>query len=410
MKKILTYTIPIWLAMIINSFLGITDFWFLSKISQEYMSVVGIAYIPFSFISSLIVGVGIEANRATARGNKVNFRRILILVLSISSLLAIVAYSFSTYLLFFSWNNPMYTEIKTYFSIICYSLIPTSVLYICTGILRGKGLSHKTIKFSLLAVISNFILDYLFIKTSFFKSPLIGCAVATVISDCSVALIYVIYFIKMGFADADEMNLHRFINNAFTNSMEKFFSVSTIQIVSNIFLVNIDVIYSAVYFGLDRFFAPIMLFSYSFFEWILYSKSRHIHTGKNIYFFYFGLLIIYDLFLIRFMELNTVGITYSLIYVCYQFMFFIERALVADFFAEENGKIVNSVVLAKNILFLITLSVILGLNRLSLISFGIISFFFLFLEVGFLAFIQSKINIETAFPKYKHVKIHKNNS
>ncbi|HDR8488821.1 TPA: polysaccharide biosynthesis C-terminal domain-containing protein, partial [Bacillus cereus] len=271
MKKILAFTIPTWSAMVVNSLIGITDFWFLSQISKNYMSIVGIAYIPFSIISSLIVGIGIEANRTKAKGNPINFWSILVFVLILSSSLSILAQGFSHYLLFFTWDNPMYNEIKTYFSIICYAIIPTSILYVCTGILRGKGLPKKTLIFSFLAVILNFSLDFLFIKINLLGNPLAGCAIATVIADSLVAAIYILYFVKKRFVDTGKMDIRKFMKNALINSTEKLFSVSTLQVISNLFIAKISVMQASVYFGLDRFFSPLLLFSYSFFEWVVYS-------------------------------------------------------------------------------------------------------------------------------------------
>ncbi|MGE7431512.1 polysaccharide biosynthesis C-terminal domain-containing protein [Bacillus thuringiensis] len=392
MKKILAFTIPTWSAMVVNSLIGITDFWFLSQISKNYMSIVGIAYIPFSIISSLIVGIGIEANRTKAKGNPINFWSILVFVLILSSSLSILAQGFSHYLLFFTWDNPMYNEIKTYFSIICYAIIPTSILYVCTGILRGKGLPKKTLIFSFLAVILNFSLDFLFIKINLLGNPLAGCAIATVIADSLVAAIYILYFVKKRFVDTGKMDIRRFMTNALINSTEKLFSVSTLQVISNLFIAKISVMQASVYFGLDRFFSPLLLFSYSFFEWVVYSKSKGIKTSNSIYLIYFVLLVVYNSIVIQFMNLDRIGFIYSCIYVVYLFIFFIERTIVANFFAEEQGKIVNYVILSKNILFLITLFIVSNLDKLSLLSFGVVNLLFIFGEAICLMVILQKQN------------------
>lgn len=61
MRSMFKFIAPLWISMVINTLLGITDFYFLESINRNYLTVVGIAYIPFTLLSSLIVGIGIEA-------------------------------------------------------------------------------------------------------------------------------------------------------------------------------------------------------------------------------------------------------------------------------------------------------------------------------------------------------------
>ncbi|HDR8488738.1 TPA: hypothetical protein QC445_005681, partial [Bacillus cereus] len=87
-----------------------------------------------------------------------------------------------------------------------------------------------------------------------------------------------------------------------------------------------------------------------------------------------------------------IGFIYSCVYVVYLFIFFIERTIVANFFAEEQGKIVNYVILSKNILFLITLFIVSNLDKLSLLSFGVVNLLFIFGEAICLMVILQKQN------------------
>jgi hypothetical protein len=393
MKKMLKFTTPIWIAMMVNSLLGITDFYFLGKYSNSYLSIVGIAYVPFSFISSFLIGFGIEANRSRAREENLNIVSILVSVVIFSSLLATLSIFFSDYLLLFVTNTPNYLQIKTYFSLITLSIIPTSVLYICTGVLRGNGTPGKTLYFSVITVIINFLLDYLFIEINLFGDPLKGCGLATVIADSLAAAVYIIYFWKKKFLRHTPMNLQKFIRNSFTNTVDKIFSNSSLKIISSIFISRLDTAYSALYFTTERFFDPLFLFSYSYFEWVIYTRSKNIKNDKRIYFIYFIFLLACGLFFINYYNVNKTGVYYILIYICFVTLFFIERSLVALFFAEEKGKIVNLLLLSKNLLVICSLFLVSFLGHFTLLSFAIIDSVCLMIEITILRLLATKNEI-----------------
>ncbi|MCY9576747.1 polysaccharide biosynthesis C-terminal domain-containing protein [Bacillus xiamenensis] len=395
MKKMLWFTIPIWASMMVNSLLGITDFLFLSSISNHYMSVVGLAYVPFNFLISLLVGVGIEANRTKAKGEKIHFLHIFIWTCVISSLITLTASIFSKYFLFFTWGSQYYQEVNTYFGILTIAIIPTSILFICTGLLRGSGQPHITLYFSGICVVFNLIFDFLFITYQIFGDPLIGCAAATVVADTLTVLSYFYYLRKKGiFYSGEKMDVSKFFKNAFTNSLEKIFSVSTLQLVSSFFLVKIDIIYSAIYFALERFMQPVHLYAHSHFEWIIYSRSKKIRTPVFIYLAYFILCLSLSVFFIYYLNMNSTAMIYTAIYLSYIILFFIQRTIVAEFFVHEKGKIVNYIILMKNLLFIATLIILVKYDKLSLITFGVANLSYLIIENIVLIIIKTKNTVE----------------
>lgn len=381
MKRMFNYVIPIWLAMIVNSLLGITDFIFLSSISVDYLTVVGVAYIPFALISSLVIGLGIESNRNQANNSNFNFWYTVIFGVILATILVIVSQLFARSFLFFAWESPLFSDIQLYFKIISFSIIPTSVLFICTGVLRGNGLPKRTLVFSIMAVVFNIILNYLFISLNLLGDPLLGCAVATVIADTIVALVYILYFIKIKMVKTEEMDILSFIRNALTNSIEKFLSSTTLKLISSIFIVKLSISSANVYFALERYFMPLLLFSHGYFEWIIYSYSKGIKNKGGIYPFYFLVLLIYGIVILLTLEMNLTSLHYMIIYVLFLISSLYERTVIAKYFAEEIGKIVNYVVLVKSILFLIYLFFITYINELSLLTFGYSNLLFTLVEI-----------------------------
>ncbi|MFB4166150.1 MATE family efflux transporter [Alteribacillus sp. JSM 102045] len=381
MKRMLGFVTPVWLAMMVNSLQGITDFTFLNTISNDYLTVVGVAYIPFTLIISLIIGLGIESNRNQANNSPLNFWYITSFALASAFILVLIAQLFADLFLFFALESPLYPQIKTYFQIICFSIIPTSLLFICTGILRGNGLTKKTLKFSIMAVVFNLIFDYLFITVNLFGNPLLGCGIATVLADSLVALIYILYFMKNKLIQVEHMNILKFINNATTNSLEKLLSSSTLQLISSIFIVKLSVSSATIFFVLERYFAPLLLFSHGYFEWIVYSRSKGIKSKITIYPLYFLLLLIYGSIIVKILDFNQLGINYAFVYIIYLTSFLLERSVVANFFASEMGKIVNYVVFAKNLIFVLSLFLLTFIDKLTLLSFGYANLIFTLIEV-----------------------------
>ena len=396
MRSMFKFIAPLWISMVINTLLGITDFYFLESINRNYLTVVGIAYIPFTLLSSLIVGIGIEANRSTAKNNKLDFDKIVIASIFISILVSFVSMFFSDYLLFFAHGNIVYTEIKEYFNILVFLLIPTSILYLCTGILRGEGIPQKSIYFNVSAVILNLVLDYLFIKFNWFGSPLKGCAYASILSDFIVAILYIRYLKLYILNDVEKLHcvsLKVFLKNSFSYSLEKVFSASSLTLVSSIYIAKLDISASSIYYGIERFFMPITMLSYCYFEWIIYSASKKIKNRRiNNYIAYFLILIITLIIVGLYMRLDGFSFIYGMIYVLYCLFFFIEREIVAIYFVEEKVNFINTVILAKNIILILCLQMILIKNMLSIYSIGILQCIILVFECMFIFFYSNYKN------------------
>lgn len=374
MKKMLKFIMPIWIAMVVNSLFGIIDYSFVRRISENYLAIIGIAYVPFSLLSSLIVGIGIESNRVTAKKAQLNFIQILSFSIISSTFLTLLAIRFSDYLLFFARQNAFYTQIKGYFNILSLLLIPTSIFYLCTGILRGNGSPEKSLYFNISSLVLNFMFDYIFIKMNMLKNPLNGCAIATVLSDSVVAAFYIVYIVKFRYAKFGEMRLYIFIKNVFVYSTEKLLSASTLELVSAIYISKISTSSSIIYFAVDKYFAPIVLLAHSHFEWIIFSKSQNIYyKSKRTYLGYFLFTVIFTIFIMYYLKLGYTGILYSLMYIVYCELFFIERSIFAGLFSKQKGNMVNLIVLIKGIFLIVILQIAFIFKHFNLFSFQLIN-------------------------------------
>lgn len=383
MKKVLDFTIPLWLGMIVNTLLGITDFYFLKQINFDYLTIIGIAYIPFSLLSSMMVGVGIEANRSLAKGQKFNFKIILGMIISFSVAVSIIAFKLSRNLLFFVNGHSLYLEIIEYFNILVFLLIPTSVLYLCTGLLRGLGVPKKTLKFSILAVSLNFIFDFIFIKLKLLDSPLKGCAYASIISDTLVVILYIIYLKQKGYLFLGKSDIKSlvFFKNAWSYSIEKLCSSSTVLIISSFYISKISVEDSSIYYGIDRFFKPLKMFSFCYFEWIIYSVAKNIIYNKKLVKIGYGILVsIFGVIMIFYMNLDNIGIAYLISYIIYCVIFLAERELVAKQFALGKAKKTNTIIFIKSITMLMSFHLLFKTNNLSLLTIGVIQSILLLFE------------------------------
>lgn len=383
MKKTLKFILPLWLGMVVNTLLGITDFYFLKQIDFNYLAVVGIAYIPFSLLSSIMVGIGIEANRSVAKGQHFVFAKILAAVVLLASALSIMAYGLAPALVFFASDHVLYPEIMAYFKALSFLLIPTSVLFLCTGLLRGLGLPKKTIKFNILAVSLNFIMDYFFIKVNLFGSPVKGCAYASFIADSLTVILYLIYLKEKGYlklGDAKRSTLD-FLKKAWAYSLEKICSSSTVLIISSFYISKIAVKDSSIYYGIERFFGPLKMFSFCYFEWVIYAMSKNIPYPKHLIKGGYGLLLAgFGCLMFFYLKLDTIGLIYLISYILFCMLFLVERGLVASYFALENSKKANRIVFVKSIAMLILFHTLFITQHLNLITVGAIQCLLLAVE------------------------------
>lgn len=374
MNRMFKYIIPLWISMAINTLLGVTDFYFLGQISEHYLAVIGIAYVPFTLLNSLIVGIGIETNRSIANGSKIKMWKVYSVTAAISTAIIIIGSLFYKEIFFFATNNAYYDDIIIYFQRLMILLLPTSLLYVSTGVLRGNGIPGKTIWFSGTVVIFNFILDYLFIKLNYFGSPLRGCVYASIISDSIIVIIYIIYLFKSKYlhVDTENIQLTRFMKNAMTYSFEKLFSASSLTLLTGVFVASLSIKESTIYYAAERGLLPITMFSYAYFEWIIYSTSKDIKiTRIKNYILYMIVLFMGLMFINSYLKLDRFSVVYCLLYIAYCLLFFIEREIVAISFAYEMGGLVNKVIFVKNVVLFMILQVLLMTNHLNLYAIGL---------------------------------------
>lgn len=375
MKTMFNYILPIWLAMTVNTLLGITDMYFVNQVSPEYITAIGIAETPFTILSTLFIGIGIEANRSTASGNRLDWYTTVIMILMSSCIVSGVAFFLSGNIFLYASGNKLYHQVLEYFNIYIFSLVPCAMLYLCTGILRGKGESKKTLWFSCEAVILNFILDFLFIHLNMFDSALKGCAAASLLSDSFTAFTYIVYIF---FRQNDSLVLYKkfslqtffpFLKNSFSYSLEKLFSTSTLTVLSSIYLALLTVQESRIYYGLSKMYSPISMLAYSYFEWVIYAKAKRlVNNRKQNYLLFLCFFIIDGIISIIYLDLSMKGILFCFLYILYYILFFVEREYVAILFEKGKDFVVNRVMFIKSILLICLLQIEVFFDMLNIFS------------------------------------------
>ena len=398
MKNMFKYIFPIWLAMTVNTLLGITDMYFVNQINSDYITAIGIAGTPFAVLSTLFVGIGIEANRSTASGKKINWKVIIITILITSFAVSGVSFLFSKNIFFYANKNKLYYLVLEYFNIYVFSLVPSAILYLCTGIFRGKGESEKTLWFSCEAVILNFILDFIFIKYNIFNSALKGCAFASVLSDTFTSFTYVIY---IAFRRTENLVPHNkfniktvlsFFRNSFSYSLEKLFSTSTLTILSSIYFALLSIQESKVYYGLEKMYSPVLMLAYSYFEWVIYVRAKQIDNNrKQNYLLFFCFCVAEGIISILYLNLSMKYSLFCFLYACYHFSFFIEREYIAILFEKGKSSVVNHTMFMKSILLICLLQIEMLISVLNIFSIIITQLLLFFVCILILAYNDKKV-------------------
>ncbi|MBF2777747.1 polysaccharide biosynthesis C-terminal domain-containing protein [Staphylococcus saprophyticus] len=374
----LRYTIPIWLAMIVNTLLGITDTIILSTINKDYISYLGIAYIPFTLISTLIIGIGIESNKYNSQNKSFNFYKILMYTILTSLLLSLLFFFLRDNILFWAKSKSHYEFIQTYFSIIIFSLAPTAVLFLCTGLFRGRNKSRITLYFSIFCVILNAIFDIILV--SFLSNALYAVAIATLLADTLTALIYIYATSKQKDISSNEMNAWTFLKSAFKNSIEKFLSSGTLELISVIFIVKLSITESNIYFLLDKLFLPFQMFSFAYMEWVLFTEGKNMKRSISIFPLYFIILLIYGVF-VTYISFDNITSYIYLSLLCIYFLFFLlQRNIVGKFLVYDYQNTVNFVTLLRNITLIIILYTLVITHLFSLVTYMFVSLILLLSE------------------------------
>lgn len=390
----LRYTIPIWLAMIVNTLLGITDTIILSTINKDYISYLGIAYIPFTLISTLIIGIGIESNKYNSQNKSFNFYKILIYTILTSLVLSLLFFFLRDNILFWAKSKSHYEFIQTYFSIIIFSLAPTAVLFLCTGLFRGRNKSRITLYFSIFCVILNAIFDIILV--SFLSNALYAVAIATLLADTLTALIYIYATSKQKDISSNEMNAWTFLKSAFKNSIEKFLSSGTLELISVIFIVKLSITESNIYFLLDKLFLPFQMFSFAYMEWVLFTEGKNMKRSISIFPLYFIILLIYGVFVTYISFDNIISYIYLSLLCIYFLFFLLQRNIVGKFLVYDYQNTVNFVTLLRNITLIIILYTLVITHLFSLVT---------YMSVSLILLLSENIILSIMFKKKKIFKL-----
>ncbi|WP_194440803.1 MATE family efflux transporter [Staphylococcus saprophyticus] len=366
------------MAMIVNTLLGITDTIILSTINKDYISYLGIAYIPFTLISTLIIGIGIESNKYNSQNKSFNFYKILMYTILTSLLLSLLFFFLRDNILFWAKSKSHYEFIQTYFSIIIFSLAPTAVLFLCTGLFRGRNKSRITLYFSIFCVILNAIFDIILV--SFLSNALYAVAIATLLADTLTALIYIYATSKQKDISSNEMNAWTFLKSAFKNSIEKFLSSGTLELISVIFIVKLSITESNIYFLLDKLFLPFQMFSFAYMEWVLFTEGKNMKRSISIFPLYFIILLIYGVF-VTYISFDNITSYIYLSLLCIYFLFFLlQRNIVGKFLVYDYQNTVNFVTLLRNITLIIILYTLVITHLFSLVTYMFVSLILLLSE------------------------------
>lgn len=378
------YILPIWVSMIINTLLSLTDMFFLKQIDTDYVTAVGIAIVPYMLLSIMLTGLGIAANRYTAGGKSFNVFKI-ITICSVTSLLICIVCNGISHILFLYANQSVREYVLEYFNIYIYTLIPLGIMYIATGILRGNNRSSISVIFNTLAVITNGILDWIFIKNVYKEKSCFGCGLASLLSDSLIATIYIVLLLSFYKKKDTYVGLKEFIISSCKFSLEKLFSTASIMIISSVFISFLDIDSSNVYFGTEKMFSPIRMFSYSYFEWVIFSESKSIK--RNIYqssAIMIGLCIIMAFISALYFDTNMTQILFIILFAASEVIFSYEREQVAIAFSGELTDDANRVMFIKSIVLISLMFILTMTKTISLISLGVVQVMVTFFSVYFL--------------------------
>lgn len=365
------YIGSIWLTMALSSLLAITDYLFLGHIDHKYYAIVGVAAIPFTILSALLVGFGIEVNRQVSSGNQLNLAKVTLLALSVCGVLVATVNSIGEHLFFYISKDFPMEEVRGYFSWLSLSAFPLVVIFIGAGVFRGEGQAVKQIPFSIVAVLLNAVFDFIFIKGSVGNSPIIGCALATVLADTIVAILYFAYFFRTGQLSINKKLPNLFVKNTTWASLDKLFSVGSLFVVSQFFVSMMPIVEASLYFAFQVFLMPFTLWSHSYFEWVIHRKAQGLKYTDNIFsittvaVFLSATILLASLIKSEFQYAQI----FALLYFVYLGSFWKEREYCGSLFSDNRGNVSLTITAIQKVVFSVGLLVLFVSDNLGLIAF-----------------------------------------
>ncbi len=325
------YIFPIWLAMTLNTLLGITDFYFLKPFGDGAYYIVGASTLPFIVVTQLLAGLGIETNRWMSEHQAIDFVKVASVGILTALLIIFVFHMSGEYSLFFIKKIDYIKECTIYFHILLFSILPLVLLFVLTGMARGIGKPKVSLFFTALIVILNVVLDYYLVSNM--SSPTSAVAWATVIADSLGAITYIIW----GVLHTDRMHFttkqtYQFIVRALRQGTEKIISGGFFAVSLSALVAGLSLEFSGLYFALERYMMPLTLIGYAIFEWRIHQLSaKKPCEDKRVYIGLISILLIYTIFLISLLATKETWI-YIFAYSIITVLFWRERHIIAVFF------------------------------------------------------------------------------
>jgi len=251
-KVILTLSGPIILNNLIQTFYNLTDTFFVSKLGSTEIAAIQFVWPLIFMIIALGIGLSMASSSMISQhigakqykeASKVS-GQLIYFSLIFSIVVGITGFILSPYIIrAMGGTGELFTHANNYLRIMFLGTFSNFLLLSFIAIKQGQGDTKTPMKFSILSVITNIILDPIFIFT--FGLGVSGAAIATVISRTIFALLGIYYLVTMDFGLKIDFNNFKFnssvIKKITTIGLPTSFGQATTAIgfaVLNVFIIS----------------------------------------------------------------------------------------------------------------------------------------------------------------------------
>lgn len=308
-KVILQFAIPSIIAMVLTSLINIVDGFFIGNyIGAEGLAAVnlGLPIVYLYLAIGLMISVGgisiagrLLGAKDIKKANEVFSQTMVVCVVVLLVLTLIMLFSLNPISKLFHTDTITTGYFKTYYGILLLQL-PLMVLISSFGMfIRGEGNPVFVMLSNLLAVVLNFILDYLFIAR--FSFGIEGIAWASVISTALVLLLNIVYILRFSkifhfgsFAFDKKVCIETFFNGSseFIGELAMCISMAAYNFVilgkagvdglaAFTIIGYVSFVFSMIIVGFGQGIVPIVSYTYGAGEKVLARKVRNT-TSKMV--------------------------------------------------------------------------------------------------------------------------------
>jgi putative MATE family efflux protein len=308
-KVILQFAIPSIIAMVLTSLINIVDGFFIGNyIGAEGLAAVnlGLPIVYLYLAIGLMISVGgisiagrLLGAKDIKKANEVFSQTMVVCVVVLLVLTLIMLFSLNPISKLFHTDTITTGYFKTYYGILLLQL-PLMVLISSFGMfIRGEGNPVFVMLSNLLAVVLNFILDYLFIAR--FSFGIEGIAWASVISTALVLLLNIVYILRFSkifhfgsFAFDKKVCIETFFNGSseFIGELAMCISMAAYNFVilgkagvdglaAFTIIGYVSFVFSMIIVGFGQGIVPIVSYAYGAGEKVLARKVRNT-TSKMV--------------------------------------------------------------------------------------------------------------------------------